>query len=103
MRELQLWDVSSAVRETFDDIEALAGACHFTDCAHRDEPRCAVKAAVTEGTLAADRLESYLRLQDELAVLERQQDERALLEEKRRGRIGAKAMRQHTKLKAGNS
>ncbi len=43
MRELQLWDVGDAVRETFDDVETLAAACHFTDCRHRDEPRCAVK------------------------------------------------------------
>jgi ribosome biogenesis GTPase len=77
MRELQLWDAADAVRETFDDIEAMAAECHFTDCRHRDEPRCAVKAAVAEGTLRADRLESYVKLQDELAELARQQEERA--------------------------
>jgi len=99
MRELQLWDVGTAVRETFDDIDALATSCHFTDCAHRDEPRCAVKSAVEDGQLAADRLDSYLKLQDELSFLERQQDERALIEEKRRGRIGAKSLRQVLKLK----
>ena len=99
MRELQLWEVSTASRETFDDIAALAPACHFTDCAHRDEPRCAVKAAVAEGRLGADRLDSYLKLQDEVAFLERQQDERALIDEKRRGRVGAKALRQVLKLK----
>jgi ribosome biogenesis GTPase len=77
MRELQLWDASDAVRETFDDIEAVAVGCHFTDCRHRDEPRCAVKAAVAEGRLRADRLESYVKLQDELAELARQQEERA--------------------------
>jgi len=77
MRELQLWDASGAVRETFEDIEALATRCHFTDCRHRDEPRCAVKAAVAEGKVRADRLESYLKLQNELADLARQQEERA--------------------------
>ena len=102
MRELQLWDVGTAVRQTFDDIDALAASCHFGDCAHREEPRCAVKAAVEAGSLPPDRLESYLKLQDELAFLERQQDERALLEEKRRGKLGAKAVRQALKLK-GNS
>jgi ribosome biogenesis GTPase len=101
MRELQLWDVGNAVRDTFDDIDALAASCHFTDCAHRDEPRCAVKAAVEDGSLGADRLDSYLRLQAELAHLERQQDERALNEEKRRSRIGAKSLRQVLKLKDG--
>jgi ribosome biogenesis GTPase len=77
MRELQLWDAADAVRETFDDIDALAAGCHFTDCRHRDEPRCAVKAAVEEGKLPADRLDSYVKLQDELATLARQQEERA--------------------------
>jgi ribosome biogenesis GTPase len=83
MRELQLWDVSEAVRETFDDIEEVARHCHFTDCRHRDEPRCAVKAAVEAGLLAAERLESYQKLHGELAELERQQEERGQIEEKR--------------------
>jgi ribosome biogenesis GTPase / thiamine phosphate phosphatase len=77
MRELQLWDASDAVRETFDDIERLAANCHFTDCRHRDEPRCAVKTAVAEGRLPPERLESYLKLHDELTELARQQEERA--------------------------
>jgi ribosome biogenesis GTPase len=86
MRELQLWDVGEAVRETFDDIEALATGCHFTDCRHRDEPRCAVKEAVAEGRLDRARVDSYHRLRDELASLARQQEERAQLEQKRRSR-----------------
>jgi ribosome biogenesis GTPase len=99
MRELQLWDASDSVRGTFEDIEALAGECHFTDCRHRDEPRCAVKIAVDDGRIPPDRLASYLHLQDELAYLARQQDERAQIEDKRRGKIGAKALRQHLKSK----
>jgi ribosome biogenesis GTPase len=86
MRELQLWDVNEAVRETFDDIEALAPGCHFTDCRHRGEPRCAVKAAVAEGRVPPERLESYLKLRDELAELTRQQEEKAMLDGKRRSR-----------------
>jgi ribosome biogenesis GTPase len=101
MRELQLWDVNEAVRETFDDVETLARGCHFTDCRHRDEPRCAVKAAVAEGVLAADRLQSYLKLKDELSHLARQQDERAQLEDKRRARVMGKALKQHLKSKRG--
>jgi ribosome biogenesis GTPase / thiamine phosphate phosphatase len=97
MRELQLWDVNEAVRETFDDIEAVGASCHFTDCRHRDEPRCAVKAAVEDGRLAADRLESYLKLQEELSALAKQQDERALLERKREGRIMGKALKARLK------
>jgi ribosome biogenesis GTPase len=101
MRELQLWDAGEGIREAFDDVESLASGCRFADCRHRDEPRCAVKGAVAAGDLSATRLESYHHLQDELAFLARQQDERAQIEEKRRGRIGAKALRQHLKSKRG--
>ena len=82
MRELQLWDAADAVRETFDEIEALAAACCFTDCRHRDEPRCAVKTAVEEGRLPAERLASYLKLQSELTDLARQQEERDRVEQR---------------------
>jgi ribosome biogenesis GTPase / thiamine phosphate phosphatase len=93
MRELQLWDVNEAVRETFDEIAALAAECHFSDCRHREEPRCAVKAAVADGRVPQARYESYLKLQDELAHLAAKQDERERIEEKRQGKIGAKALR----------
>jgi ribosome biogenesis GTPase len=99
MREIQLWDVGTAVSETFDDVEQIARGCHFTNCRHRDEPRCAVKAAVEQGQLAADRLDSYVKLQEELVFLTRQQDERALIEHKRRSKVLTKAANQHIKSK----
>jgi ribosome biogenesis GTPase len=99
MREIQLWDVGDAARVTFDDIDRLGLTCHFTNCRHRDEPRCAVKAAVNEGRLPAERLESYLKLQEELAFLARQQDERAQAEHKRRSKVLTKAANQHIKSK----
>jgi len=94
MRELQLWDVTEGAKDTFDDIEQLGSLCHFTDCRHNDEPRCAVKAAVAEGTLPAERLVSYLKLQDELRELDAKRDVRAQIEEKRRGKVGGKALKQ---------
>lgn len=97
MRELQLWDVSAAVRETFDDVESLAAECYFSDCRHREEPRCGVKAAAEDGRLATGRLESYLKLKDELATLAAQQEERSLLEEKRRSRVSGKALKARLK------
>ena len=101
MRELQLWEAAGGIRETFEDIEALAGQCRFTDCRHRGEPGCAVSAAVAAGSLPSARVDSYHQLQAELDYLARQQDERAQIEEKRRGKIGAKALRQHLKSKRG--
>ena len=55
--------------------------------------------AVAAGELPESRLESFRKLDAEQEHAERQQDERALLERKRQGRIGAKAVRQVTKLK----
>lgn len=85
MRELQLWTQNEAgSRETFDDILELAQGCHFSDCRHRDEPRCAVKQAVAKGTLAQDRLDGFLKLQDEMASLETRKNARAQIDEKRK-------------------
>lgn len=95
MRELQLWDAGPGVAGVFDDVEALAPGCRFRDCEHRSEPGCAVRAAVESGELPAKRLESYIKLQDERRGFEARHEERAQLEAKRRGKILAKAQRQH--------
>jgi ribosome biogenesis GTPase len=92
MRELQLW-VAETAKESFEDIEALSAACHFTDCRHRDEPRCAVKQAVEEGQLAAERLASFHKLEDETRALEDRKSVRARIEEKRQGRATSKALK----------
>lgn len=96
MRELQLWDTGS-LSETFTDVTDLAAQCRFRDCRHRDEPGCAVTAAVTSGELPVARLESFRKLDAEREHAARQQDERALIERKRQGRVGAKALRKHLK------
>lgn len=46
----------------FAEIEAAAGGCRFADCAHLNEPHCAVRGAVESGAIAARRYESYRRL-----------------------------------------
>jgi ribosome biogenesis GTPase len=96
MRELQLWD-AGGLGGAFTDVAALAGSCRFRDCRHTGEPGCAVAAAVAAGTMPPARLESYRKLAAEQAHTERQQDERALLEEKRRAKIGGKALQKRLK------
>ena len=98
MRELQLWE-AGGLTETFADIAGLAEQCRFRDCRHLEEPGCAVTGAVAAGELPESRLESFRKLAAEHEHAERQQDERALLERKRQGRIGAKAVRQITRIK----
>ena len=67
IRAIGLWtdEESTAVTETFGDIEDLAGRCRFSDCAHDTEPGCAVHAAVAEGTLSEDRVLRWRVLQHE--------------------------------------
>jgi ribosome biogenesis GTPase len=65
MRELEPWQ--GDVDDTFDDIEALATECRFSDCGHETEPGCAVRAAIDDGGLDEDRLESWRTLRAEQA------------------------------------
>lgn len=64
LREIQLTEGAS-VAEAFDDIEALAPGCKFSDCHHVTEPGCAVRAAAEAGTLPDARYQSFMKLQRE--------------------------------------
>jgi len=94
MRELQLWDVTEGAKDSFDDIVALADECRFKDCRHENEPRCAVKAAVAEGTLSTERLAGYVKLQDEIRAFDVKRDVRAQIDEKRRSKTVQKSLKQ---------
>lgn len=69
MREMQLWGAGDGMADTFTDIDRLAARCHFRDCTHTREAKCAVLAALDSGELDASRYQSYLKLQKELAHL----------------------------------
>lgn len=75
MRELQLWDAAEGIELAFEDVEALAAECRFSDCRHESEPRCAVREALDEGRLARARFESYLKLRSELESFRARHDE----------------------------
>jgi len=65
MRELQLVDIGGALDDVFAEVAALAEQCRFSDCLHESEPGCAVQSAIENGTLDADRLRRYRKLQSE--------------------------------------
>ena len=65
MREIQLAEVHEGIEQVFDDIARLAAECRFADCRHDNEPGCAVNAAIDTGTLDADRLKRYRKLERE--------------------------------------
>ena len=60
IREFGLWHLSrEEVEAGFSEFRAIHGNCKFRDCRHRQEPGCAVLAAVAEGSISMHRLESY--------------------------------------------
>ena len=68
IRELQLWDAD--LEQTFGDVEEVARTCRFSDCNHDQEPGCAIRAALSDGTLSEERWRSYVKLQRELEAIE---------------------------------
>ena len=75
VRGLGLWDAEEGIGAAFSDVEELAQDCRFRDCSHVNEPGCAVRAAVEEGSLSGARLESYLRLRDESKQVKKRREE----------------------------
>lgn len=63
MREIGL--DSADIAKAFADIDALSELCRFRDCTHKNEPGCAVRAAVENAELDEDRLMSYFKLKKE--------------------------------------
>lgn len=84
MRELQLWNSSAGILESFTDIEELAENCRFRDCGHMGEANCAVKQAIEDGELESGRLNSYFKMKRELAYLDRKQNKKAQSDEKKK-------------------
>lgn len=74
VRGFGLFDADDGMGEMFGDLEELFGKCRFSDCAHDKEPGCAVRAALEDERLDTRRWASYLKLQRELAALNRRHD-----------------------------
>ena len=59
---LEPMDVAHNFREFF----ALSPDCRFSDCTHRDEPKCAVKAAIEAEAVSELRYFNYIQILDEI-------------------------------------
>ncbi|MEV2210107.1 ribosome small subunit-dependent GTPase A [Streptomyces sp. NPDC050997] len=96
LRGVGLWDAETGVGQVFSEIEELATRCRFHDCAHENEPGCAVLAAIASGELGERRLDSYRKLIRENQRIVAKTDARLRSEIrkewKRRGAEGKAAM-----------
>jgi len=77
LRELQLWEAEGGVQMAFEEIEARASQCRFRDCTHQNEPWCAIREALADGTLDEKRFQSYVKLRREMSHLTQRRDGRA--------------------------
>ncbi len=63
LRVLALWDTEPEELDGyFPEIRPLVMECRFSNCTHRSEPGCAVRAAAEQGRISPERYHSYLRL-----------------------------------------
>ncbi len=63
IREFGLWNLDQQMLfDGFIEFAPFRGACRFRDCKHQQEPDCALKNAVEEGKISAERLASYFFL-----------------------------------------
>ncbi|MBA3438380.1 MAG: ribosome small subunit-dependent GTPase A [Pyrinomonadaceae bacterium] len=99
MRELQLWDAEGGLHRAFEEIEAVARSCYFSDCCHKDEPRCAIREALAEGIIDAARYGNYEKLQKELNYVSRKQDISAQVTEKKRWKKLTRLASQRARIK----
>ena len=77
MREIQVWGEEEGLEQVFEDIEELASNCRFKDCAHENEPGCAVRDAINDGILDKKRFNSYSKLKKEYSYLSARQTMKA--------------------------
>jgi ribosome biogenesis GTPase len=67
VREFGLIDVTrQELSHYFPEMRAVLGDCQFNNCLHLEEPGCAVKEGVRQGTITEDRYVSYVNLLDSL-------------------------------------
>lgn len=54
------------VTQNFRDLFQYASDCRFSNCTHRNEPKCAVKTAIAEGKISELRYLNYLQILEEV-------------------------------------
>lgn len=91
MREIQMWTDEATLRDSFADVAALTEDCKFADCSHRNDAKCAIRAAVDAGALDRGRYENFLNLETEIAALKKRSEKRQMAVERWAKRNSVKA------------
>lgn len=82
MRELGMWVVDEGVEQGFAEIYSLMKECKFANCTHQKEPGCAIRTALSEGTLTQSRWRNYEKIQKESDFQKKKERISKLMEKK---------------------
>jgi ribosome biogenesis GTPase len=102
IRSLGVSGADEGLAPAFADVTDLASDCRFADCRHEGEPGCAVQAAVAEGRLARERLDSHRKLEREAAHVARQSDRLLREAERKKWKAISSSVKQHMERKYGS-
>jgi ribosome biogenesis GTPase len=73
IKSFGLWDLQpEEIAAYFPEILALRSSCKYPDCAHLNEPGCAVKKSVEENKISSLRFASYCALMSSVSTEHRQ-------------------------------
>lgn len=101
IRSLGVAGAFDGLDPAFSDITGIAADCRFTDCRHEREPGCAIRAALGDGRLTRDRLESHRKLEKEAAHVARSGDRLLREAERKRWKAISQASSRHMDAKYG--
>ncbi len=100
MRSLSLWEADSGMEVMFGDIEEMVTKCRFQDCKHKNEPGCAIRKALNNGSLDHKRWESWSKLQKEYVNFEARKAMKQKIKEKQWGKQLTGNKKNRTSVKA---
>ena len=68
VREFGLWHLEpEQVTRGFIELRQYIGSCKFRDCKHKNDPGCAINAALDRGEIAVERYDNYHRILESMA------------------------------------
>ncbi len=63
VRDFGLWNSSpDDILHGFIELRDYIGHCKFSNCSHEQEPECAIKQALEDGKITAERFENYRKI-----------------------------------------
>ncbi|WP_419781566.1 ribosome small subunit-dependent GTPase A [Maridesulfovibrio sp.] len=97
MRELQLWGSRASLDKTYSEIHEAAKRCRFRDCTHQNEPGCAVRELLMDGSLEVERYENYSDMRAELSFIESKVNDKKRQQRKAQEKALSKLIRRSQK------